>query len=301
MTRASDDKIVLVVRPTRLDELIARFNTAQQVGDYLLEHKTYYAALAEAERRLSGQGHVQRLERRFLANFVFGAADLVVVLGQDGLVANTLKYLDGQPVVGVNPDPGRWDGVLLPFQAADLDRIVAEQRAGWRQAREVVMAQATLNTGQRLYAVNDLFIGARSHVSARYEIAIGRRREAQSSSGIIVSTGLGSTGWLRSVYAGWRAAAAFLAPQLALPELESGFAWDAPRLAFTVREPYPSRASAATIGMGGIDAAHPLRILSAMPENGVIFSDGIEADYLDFNSGTQARIAIADKRGRLVV
>jgi hypothetical protein len=38
-----------------------------------------------------------------------------------------------------------------------------------------------------------------------------------------------------------------------------------------------------------------------MPENGVIFSDGIEADFLDFNAGTQATITLADKRGHLVV
>jgi hypothetical protein len=38
-----------------------------------------------------------------------------------------------------------------------------------------------------------------------------------------------------------------------------------------------------------------------MPENGVIFSDGIEADYLEFNSGTRAVVTVADKKGRLVV
>jgi hypothetical protein len=38
-----------------------------------------------------------------------------------------------------------------------------------------------------------------------------------------------------------------------------------------------------------------------MPENGVIFSDGIEADRLDFNSGTEAQITIAERQGRLIV
>ena len=48
---------------------------------------------------------MQVIDRGFLPNFVFGPEDTVVTLGQDGLVANTLKYLHGQPVVGVNPDP----------------------------------------------------------------------------------------------------------------------------------------------------------------------------------------------------
>ena len=38
-----------------------------------------------------------------------------------------------------------------------------------------------------------------------------------------------------------------------------------------------------------------------MPERGVIFSDGIEDDFLEFNSGTQAEIKIAEKTGQLVV
>jgi hypothetical protein len=38
-----------------------------------------------------------------------------------------------------------------------------------------------------------------------------------------------------------------------------------------------------------------------MPENGVIFSDGIESDYLQFNSGIEATITLADKIGHLVV
>jgi hypothetical protein len=38
-----------------------------------------------------------------------------------------------------------------------------------------------------------------------------------------------------------------------------------------------------------------------MAENGVIFSDGIEADFLQFNSGTIATIQPANRRGVLVV
>jgi len=38
-----------------------------------------------------------------------------------------------------------------------------------------------------------------------------------------------------------------------------------------------------------------------MPENGVIFSDGMESDFLNFNSGMDATVTLADKKGRLVV
>lgn len=311
MDRRTENKIVMVVRRTRLDELIARFNTEDQArfyvehlrGDfshYQTEHRIYQRAVQDAQTLLSRHGRVQVVDRAFLPNFIFGPKDTVVAVGQDGLVANILKYLDGQPLIGVNPDAKRFEGVLLPFTVAELDVLMPEIFAGKRPLAEVTMAQARLNTGQHLLAVNDLFIGPRSHTSARYSLRIGGRTEDHSSSGIIVSTGLGSTGWLRSIISGARGVAsalAGLAPKLTEGE---GVAWDADYLYFSVREPWPSKTSAATITFGKVTQDQPLIIASQMPDNGVIFSDGIEADYLQFNSGTEATITIAERRGHLV-
>lgn len=305
---ADDRKVVLVVRPTRLDELVARFNTVSQAqfyvehlgadfGDYLSEHHAYLGAVTAVEGHLRRLARVQKLERRYLSNFVFGDDDLVVVLGQDGLVANTLKYLDGQPVLGVNPDPGRWDGVLLPFGPADLPTVLPEALAEKRPVKTVTMARASLNTGSVLYAVNDLFVGPKSHVSARYSLAVGGVTERQSSSGIIVSTGLGSTGWLRSLHAGWQGAAR--ANGLDAAPADPKFAWDASWLSYFVREPFPSRTTGTALVTGRIEGA-PMLVTSEMAENGVIFSDGIEADFLEFNAGTRATIGIADRQGLLV-
>lgn len=44
----------------------------------------------------------------------------------------------------------------------------------------------------------------------------------------------------------------------------------------------------------------PLILVSHMPENGTIFSDGIESDFLQFNSGTEEEIGLAEKKGHLV-
>ena len=310
MTALDERKIVLVLRETRLDELVARFNTVQQAqfyvehlgadfSDYLAERQTYRAAAAEAEAALRQVARVQRLDRRYLGNFIFGADDLVVVLGQDGLVANTLKYLDGQPVLGVNPDPARWDGVLLPFGVADLARLLPEALALRRPVKHVTMAKAVLNNGTALLAVNDLFIGPKSHVSARYRLSALGRQEKQSSSGIIVSTGMGSTGWLKSLHAGWSAAASAFGLEAPVPD--GSFAWDAPYLQFFVREPFPSRTTAASLVTGRVTPAQPLAITSEMAEHGVIFSDGMEADFLEFNAGTQAVIGLAEKQGVLLV
>ncbi len=311
MQPASENKIVLVTRKTRLDDLIARFNTEDQArfyiehlgadfGDYQHEDRNYREALSSCERLLAQIGRLQVIDRAYLPNYVFGPRDIVVALGQDGLVANTLKYLDGHPLVGVNPDPARWEGILVPFSVRQLPQVVGGVLRGVHRLKPVTMALATFNTGQVLLGVNDLFIGARSHVSARYTIQAGERQERHSSSGVIVSTGLGSTGWLRSVLAGARAIAAIAGGGQGDGRSPSAFAWDAEYLVFSVREPWPSKTTGASITFGRVSPDEPLVIASHMPENGVVFSDGIEADFIEFNAGTSATIGIAPKHGLLV-
>lgn len=306
-----DRKLILVTRRTRLQELVARHNTVDQArfqaehlgmdfGDFLEEDRIYQASVEQLTQVLQPQGRLQRLDRGFLPNFLFPPGCLVVVLGQDGLVANTLKYLNGQPVLGVNPDPARWEGVLLPFQVADVAGVLPEVLRQRRPVREITMVRARLGDGQSLLAVNDLFIGTRGHASARYEIALGNRRERQSSSGIIVSTGLGSTGWLRSILTGARAVAGQDANEDILAMREHGMAWDSQTLVFSVREPYPSRSTEAGLVFGSLPAQQSLRIRSLMPENGVIFSDGMEADGLDFWSGLEAVVDVAPNKGLMV-
>lgn len=311
MERLTENKIVLIIRRTRLDDLVARFNTEDQARfyvehmgtdftDYQIEDRTYKAAVHEAEGILSRHGRLQVVTRDFVPNFIFGPKDTIVALGQDGLIANVMKYLHGQLLLGVNPDPARWEGVLLPFQVPDLDGLMPEVFAGKRTIRAVTMAEAKLNTGQILRGVNDLFIGPRTRISARYTIRAGHRSENHSSSGIIVSTGLGSTGWLRSILAGATGIASALSGRSIVIGDKKGFAWDADYLYFSVREPWPSKTSSAQITFGKVTQASPLVLVSHMPENGVIFSDGVETDFLQFNSGTEATIHVAARKGHLV-
>jgi NAD kinase len=312
MNRQTENKIIFVTRNTRLDDLMARFNTLAQTkfyiehlgadfSEYVDEHQTYYSCQSQLHSVLKTLGRVQPVDRAFLPNFVFGPTDTVVVLGQDGLVANTLKYSKHLPVVGVNPDPRRWEGVLVPFPVRDVERILPEVFAGRRKTKAVTMAKAHLNDGQTLLGVNDLFIGVKSHVSARYSIQFGTHSEFHSSSGIVVSTGMGSTGWFRSLITGAIAITSQVTGQTIQTDSGGKFAWDSEYLYFTVREPFPSRTWSASLVFGQVTRTTPLVVVSQMAESGVIFSDGIEQDYLEFNSGTQATITVADEQGHLVI
>lgn len=309
------DKIVLITRKTRLEGLIERFNTRAQARFYIehsggafnlyeREHETYHAALAQLRQRLSGLLKLQVVERTFLPNFLFAATDVVVTIGIDGLVVNTAKYLNGQPIIAVNPDPAHIDGVLLPFTVGNAPDAVRRVLKGQMKLRQVTMAQAMLNDGQRLLAFNDLFIGVRNHVSARYVLHAAGRSEQQSSSGIIVSTGAGSTGWLSSLFNMANGMLAQFADSTSTPHTQLAplhLPVEAEQLVFVVREPFASKGSGASIVCGLITPDSPLRVEAQTPEGGVIFSDGVETDFLPFNAGATATIGLAAQKTCLVI
>jgi NAD kinase len=308
----SYEKIVIVTRKTRLEGLLERFNTMSQAKFYLeragadynayrREHDQYHFVVDRVRRdcrHLAPRLHV--IERGFLPTYLFTPKDLVLAIGQDGLVVNTAKYLDGQPLVAINPDPGHLMGVLLPYRPEQAAQAVARVMAGQESVRAVTMAEAVLSDGQRLLAFNDLFIGPKSHTSARYTLHYRDQHEVQWSSGVIVATGAGSTGWLSSVFnmaAGLAPAMGLRQPKVASPR----FDWEEDRLRFAVREPYRSPTSGADLVYGELEPGVELRLESQMAEEGVIFSDGVEADFLQFNAGTTARIGLAAKKALLAV
>lgn len=302
-------KIVIVTRKTRLEQLIERFNTRSQArfyiehagGDfsgYEKEDDAYRQSLNEVRTALDFGLPQQWIERALVPTFLFGGGDIVVTLGQDGLVANTAKYTGAQPIIAINPEPSRFDGILLPFLASDARGAVGKLLEGKARFREITLAQAALEDGQKLLAFNELFLGARSHVSALYRIRCGKRSETQSSSGILIATGAGSTGWVSSLFNMASGIAEFCGgSQLQGIRLD----WEDPELLYLVREPFLSRHSEVGMVAGRLAAGEELVIESLMPEGGVIFSDGIESDYLQFNSGAVARIRAAEQKARLVV
>jgi NAD kinase len=309
------EKVVIVTRSSSLDELVAKFNTEGQAKFYLehagqdfapvrKRHRQYYSSLDDVRAHVPLGVKAQVIDRSYLPQFSFGADDLVVVVGPDGLVVNTAKYLNGQPILAVNPDPEQIEGVLLPFTTHEFPRVLAAAIRGEMRLQRITMAQAVLNDGQRLLAFNDLFVGVRSHVSARYHISHGSRSEEHSSCGILVSTGAGSTGWLRSVYAGAAVVAQAMGASFAgakAPSEDGRFAWDAAQLVFAVREPWPSKTTGASVVYGTVTPDVPLVVASRMAEGGVIFSDGIEADFLSFTAGLTATIGISDKTAHLIM
>ncbi|KJU85370.1 sugar kinase [Candidatus Magnetobacterium bavaricum] len=305
------ENAVVVKSKTRLELLVERFNTRQQgkfyieraggsFADYEAEHDTYYASLDEVQSNLSRVIKTRTIERSFVPTYLFSERDIVVVVGQDGLVANTAKYVGGVPIIAINPDINRYDGVLLPFTPKNCTKALENVVSGRRyHFRDVTMAEAKLNDGQRLLAFNDLFVGAASHVSARYGISHRGIRQDHSSSGVIVSTAAGATGWLSSIFNMTQEIVNTFYGEVSFTAKRLD--WSADMLVYVVREPFLSKTSQTSLIAGEIIENEPLIIQSHMPANGVIFSDGIESDFVKFNSGASVTIATASRKARLVM
>jgi len=300
---------IIIKNKTRLETLIERFNTKPQAKfyiersggdfkDYEKEHEVFHISLSGVQRNLSPVLKNKIVDRSFLPSFIFSNNQVIVTVGQDGLVANTAKYVKKIPIVAVNPDHERFDGVLLPFNSDNFIVAIEKVISNKYNSKLTSFADAKLNDGQKLLAFNDLFIGANSHVSARYQITYNNKTEEHSSSGIIVSTQAGSTGWLSSVFNMSFGIHKFIEKDNSKKKyvkLKDN------QLMFAVREPFASKRTKVDTAAGIITEQSKLIVQSFMPNNGLIFSDGIEVDFLKFNSGSIATIGVAVEKGNLVL
>jgi hypothetical protein len=290
-------RAVVVHRRSEYDELIARHGTRQQAAFFLqtrgrtldeviARHEALRAAMQTATSAIPPDWRRAELERADLARFVFGPEDVVVVVGQDGLVANVSKYLDGQPVVGINPEPDRNPGVLVPHPPADA-AVLLPAAVGDPGVQERTMVEAATDDGQVLRALNEVFVGHASHQSARYQLELpDGRRERQSSSGVLVGTGTGATGWLRSTWEERHSA-------MTLPRPTD------PTICWFVREAWPSPATGTELTEGSLAPGAPL-VLLAESDQLVCFGDGIETDALALSWGQRVTVRRATRCLRLV-
>jgi hypothetical protein len=289
-------RVVVVHRASEYDALLGRHGTRGQAafflqgrGRDLAEVERRHAALAAGLHRVSAaiplEWRRSSVERADLAGYLFTPDDLVVVVGQDGLVANVAKYLHGQPVLGINPDPDAIAGVLTrhePAAAADLLHDIARARAN---VEERAMVRLAADDRQELVALNEVYVGHASHQTARYRLGWDDIEERQASSGLIVGTGTGATGWCLSAWS----------------ERERLIGLPGPlsrELAWFVREAWPSPMSGTTLTQGLL-LDDELR-LDVESDRLVAFGDGIEADRLELTWGQRVTVARAERVLRLV-
>ena len=290
-------RAVIVRRPTEYDELMDRYSTRGQVefvlrsrGRSLEEveraHECHLAALARVRAGIPDGWASADVERDSLSRFLFAPEDVIVVVGPDGLVANVAKYVGDQVVVGVNSVPQANAGVLVrctPEQGVGALRRL--ETGSDLRVDQLTMVRAAADDSRTLTGLNEVFIGHPSHQSARYELTLGSRAERQSSSGVVVSTGTGATGWGASLKRGRHMG------DLPAPTSHS--------LAWFVREAWPSPHTGTNCTEGILGEGEELSLVVSS-ESLVLFGDGIESDRLTLTWGQSVQVSRAPRALSLV-
>lgn len=292
-------RAVVVHRRTELDDLLDQHGTRGQaefflrtrdrtLDDVQQRHDLQVEALAAVSTAIPIDWRRGGVEREDLRRFVFEPGDVLLVVGQDGLVANSARYLSGQPVIGVDPEPGRNPAVLVRHSAADVARLLPAVAAGSVYVEHRTMARAELDDGQSLDTLNEVYVGHPTHQSARYRIAVDGMDhwERQSSSGLIASTGTGATGWAASI-------SRDRGHPVRLPSPAD------PSLAWFVREAWPSPMTTTSLTEGSIAAGTSLQLVVESNEL-VVFGDGQEADRLTATWGQGVALRVSERTLSLV-
>lgn len=286
----STPRAVVVWRKSEYEELLIAHSTPAQAGFYLKSRgmdlditRTRYhqqeQALNTILSAIPSLWRRSRVDRQDLDRFPFEPEDVIVAVGQDGLVANVARFLQGQRVIGVNPEPERIEGVLVRYRPEVAAKLLAKG-VPVQNVQKRTMVEARLDDGQVLTALNEVFFGHASHQSARYQIHWDGKEELHSSSGVLVSTGTGASGWARSIHRDRKS-------KLPLPKPED------PNLLFFVREAWPSRTTGCTLTEASIAPGKSLQLRAEM--QGILFGDGIESDHIQVRWGQKLAISRSER------
>ena len=219
-------------------------------------------------------------------------------LGQDGLVANTAKYAGAQPIVAVNPDPSRFDGIFLAFlpdQARTaVTRVLERKGAGHEKSRWLRQPSVTVNG----YSLSTI-------LSPGHEAMFPRSTGSRAASARKCNPRAASWFHRRRFY------------RLDFICLQHGFGcgellrreplkgvrmpWEDRRLLYVVREPFISRHSQIGIVAGMLEAGEKLVLESLMPSGGAIFRTAWERTFSNSTPERSAMVAAAEQQAHLVV
>lgn len=207
-----------------------------------------------------------------------GSYDLVLSVGGDGTLLRAAHSAQSAVIFGINSNRKKSEGALCSATIVDLKEKTQKAIEGNFVIRSFARARISFKNKSKSYdALNEVYVGsAISYITSRYSLKFGKIKEKQKSSGIIASTGLGSTAWYSS-------------------SARESFSPENNELRFIVREPYRGRLSAFNLKKGSITGKQKLSLKLKMA-NAVAAIDSIIKIPLDY--GQEVQIGLSPNPAR---
>lgn len=204
-------------------------------------------------------------------------SSLVVAVGGDNHFQFVSHFVERKKIIGINSDPFSSEGAILSFAPEDIPRLVRELENNtltWNRWSRVQVWKNGKKLGPP--ALSEVFLGEQNRLSmSRHILKHGKMTEEQKSSGLLVTTGVGQTGWFHSAMSPRRIK--HISPA------ENCFL-------FGATEPFAGRLSRARLTSGIVRGRGALRVQSLNDEQGIIGIDSWRT--FDFLNGQKAVIRL---------
>ena len=172
----------------------------EDIAKLTASHQMHYKSFERVKNALSSAGiPFQRVYMPYAAYDEFQGRDLVISVGGDGTVLNTSHYvLDSTPVLTIKSDT-RSQGALCIVQPSEIEEAIEKLIEGRFSQESWSRIEGKLGNRTDI-ALNEILIGNKyTPKAAVYEISLNGKTEKQMSSGLIITTGAGSTGFYSNI------------------------------------------------------------------------------------------------------
>jgi len=280
-------KILIVTKQSKYEYEIEKFKlTDEELKEkYKHEHANLNAILSSHEAQINSRTKIKELlpyAEMIPMNKLKETTSysLIISFGGDNSFTYTSHYAGDTPIIGINSDPLRSVGALCMWSSKDLEETIETILKEEYEIENWTRLKTTINDEKITSATSEYYFGEKQRKDmSRNTIEYRGKEYEQKSSGIIIATGAGSTGWYNS-------ANRFLFPE------GNTFTKTEKKAVFINTEPYAYTRKIGELYAGEIREGEKLIIHSLNDEGGTVSCDSWE-EY-DFIRGKTAVIEIGE-------
>jgi len=226
----------------------------------LIVHKDKECAEVEKIKKDFSDHNIKSKWKNFLSKSDLKEIELVISIGGDGTFLSASHFVENMLMLGVNSNHEKSEGALTTIKLEELNKKLSEiLNKNYKikeYTREIICILKNDRCIRTEHALNEIFFGnINPHHPSAYLLNYKNKEESQKSSGVLVSTGTGSTAWYKSM-GGWP------------------FSRTKKQLRFRIREPFRGRIHKPEVIKGKINPEEKL-IITSKTHHGLIAIDSI--------------------------